>query len=59
MWVTKMRIDYSSDGLDWNQLHNPLDEDKTQKHEEKYVFEANKDQDTIKNIKLKMRKEDD
>ena len=54
-----MRIDYSSDGFEWTQLHNPLAENKTEKHDEKYIFEANKDQNSIKNIKLQMRKEDD
>jgi hypothetical protein len=43
MWVTKVRIEYSSNGIDWTHLHNPIIESKNETHQEKYWFSANSD----------------
>ena len=43
MWVTKIRIEYSSDGVEWEKLHNPEAESKTLEDDELYWFKANED----------------
>jgi hypothetical protein len=49
MWVKKIRISYSGNGKDWNDIINPepLEGDATKK-----IFLANKDKDNIVTIEL-------